>query len=121
MLKNEYEHIRGATNKTCYYVAMKVLFNNTLIAEAPKEDLIKIEGNWYFPPDSVVDTYFSPTDHHTTCFWKGEASYYTVCVADQEFENGAWYYPEPMDGAVRRVGKDFSNYVAFYPQFEIVE
>lgn len=100
---------------------MKATWNNTVIAEAPKEDLIRIEGNWYFPPSSLKQEFFAPSDHSTTCFWKGEASYYDVVVDGETFENGAWYYPEPRDGSVERVGKDFASYVAFYPQVAVSE
>lgn len=93
---------------------MKAIWNDTVIAEAAQEDLIRIEGNWYFPPSAIKREYFKDSDHHTTCFWKGEASYYDVVVNGQTNEFGAWYYPKPMEGSVERVGKDFSSYVAFW-------
>lgn len=100
---------------------MKATWNNTVIAEAQKEDLIRIEGNWYFPPNSINRDFFKDSSHHTTCFWKGEASYYDVVVGDQTNEYGAWYYPVPMDGSIDRVGKDFTNYVAFWNGIQISE
>jgi uncharacterized protein (DUF427 family) len=93
---------------------MKATWNNTVIAEAPNDQLIRIEGNWYFPPDSLKKEYFADSDHHTTCFWKGEASYYDVVVDGQTNEFGAWFYPDPKDGSVERVRQDFKNYVAFW-------
>ncbi len=93
---------------------MKAVWNNTVIAEAPQEDLIRIEGNWYFPEGAMKKEFYEPSDHHTTCHWKGEASYYDVVVNGERNEFGAWYYPEPMEGSVERVGKDFANYVAFW-------
>lgn len=93
---------------------MKAFWNDTLIAEAPKEDLIRIEGNWYFPPSSIVKEHFSDSDHKTTCFWKGDASYYDITVDGKVNEFGAWYYPAPKEGSIERVKKDFSNYVAFW-------
>lgn len=93
---------------------MKAIWNNTTIAEAEKDDLIYIEGNWYFPPSAIHQEYFTPTDHHTTCFWKGETSYYTVAVDGQTNVNAAWYYPALMDGSIQRVTKDFTGYVAFW-------
>jgi uncharacterized protein (DUF427 family) len=93
---------------------MKALWNNTVIAEAPEESLIKIEGNWYFPPESMKREFYSDSDHHTTCMWKGEASYYDVVVDGKTNEFGAWYYPEPKAGSIERVKKDFTNYVAFW-------
>ena len=98
---------------------MKATWNNTVIAEAPKEDLIRIEGNWYFPPNSLKQGYFKESDHHTLCHWRGEASYYNVVVGGKINEFGAWYYPQPMDGSIERVKKDFTSYVAFWNGIEL--
>lgn len=100
---------------------MKAVWNNKVIAEADKEDLIYIERNWYFPPDSIKKEYISPSDTKTTCFWKGEASYYTVNVDGEENTDAAWYYPEPMSGSQEKVGKDFTNYVAFWRGVDVTE
>jgi uncharacterized protein (DUF427 family) len=93
---------------------MKAIWNDTVIAETTSDQAIRIEGNYYFPPESIDRTFFKDSFHHTTCPWKGEASYYDVVVDDKKNEFGAWYYPEPKDGAIERVGKDFTNYVAFW-------
>lgn len=93
---------------------MKAIWNNTVIAEAPKEELIYIERNWYFPPDSIKKEYYTSSETHTTCFWKGEASYYTVVVDGEANKDAAWYYPIPLDGSIEKVKKDFTNYVAFW-------
>ncbi|HEY1085208.1 MAG TPA: DUF427 domain-containing protein [Candidatus Saccharimonadales bacterium] len=100
---------------------MRAVWNNTTIAEAPKEALIRIEGNWYFPPDSLKKEYFKDSGHHTTCHWKGEASYYDILVDGNTNDFGAWYYPEPKAGSTERVKKDFASYVAFWNGVEIVE
>ncbi len=100
---------------------MKAVWNGTIIAEASKEDLIRIEGNWYFPPELVKKEYLKESDHHTTCFWKGEASYYDIEVNGETNLGAAWYYPQPMDGALERVKKDFTNYVAFWRGVEVTE
>lgn len=100
---------------------MKAMWNNTVVAEATNDELIQIEGNWYFPPTSLKREFFKDSDIHTTCVWKGEASYYNVDVDGQVSEGGAWYYPEPKAGSVERVGKDFTNYVAFWRGVEVVE
>lgn len=100
---------------------MKAIWNNQVIAEAPQEELIRIEGNWYFPPSSVKREYYKDSDTHTTCFWKGEASYYNVEVNGETNEDAAWYYPKPMDGSVERVKKDFTDYVAFWHGVEVEE
>ncbi len=93
---------------------MKAIWNDTVIAEAPEEDLIRIEGNWYFPPDSIHREFYKDSDHHTICPWKGTASYYDVVIDGQRNEFGAWYYPQPKDGSIERVKKDFTNFVAFW-------
>ncbi len=100
---------------------MKAIWKNTVIAEAPKEDLIRIEGNWYFSPDDINQEYFKDSDHQTVCHWKGEASYFDVVVDGQTNDFGAWFYDEPMDGSIERVGKDFTNYVAFWNGITVTE
>ena len=91
--------------------------NKVILAES--EETIRIEGNHYFPPDSVKKEYFSESDAHTICHWKGEASYKDVTVEDKVYKDGSWYYPEPKDGSVERVGKDYSNYFAFWRGVEV--
>ena len=99
---------------------MKAVWNDAVIAEAPVADLIRIEGNWYFPPNSVEWQFFEDSDHHTTCVWKGEASYYDIVVSGRKNDFGAWYYPKPKEGSIERVKKDFSNYVAFWNGVDVV-
>ena len=99
---------------------MKAIWKNQTIAEAPQEDLIRIEGNWYFPPSSLNRQYFSDSSHRTTCMWKGEASYYDVTTDGAVNEFGAWYYPQPKDGSIERVKQDYTNYVAFWNGIEVV-
>ncbi len=91
---------------------MKAVWNDQVIAES--DDTIYIEGNQYFPKDSVNSELLKNSDAHTTCFWKGEASYYDIIVNGQTNKDGAWYYPKPMDGSIDKVKKDFTNYVAFW-------
>lgn len=100
---------------------MKAIWNNVVIAEANKEELIYIEGNWYFPPSAIKQEYFTPSDKHTTCFWKGQASYYEIDVDGVINEDGAWYYPDPMSSAIDKVKKDFTNYVAFWHGVKVEE
>lgn len=100
---------------------MKAVWNNAVIAEADGAELLRIEGNWYFPPSAMKQEYFKSSDEHTTCFWKGEASYYDVDVDGKVTEGAAWYYPAPMAGSIERVTKDFTNYVAFWRGVEVVE
>ena len=100
---------------------MKAIWNDTVIAEADKADLIYIEGNYYFPPDAIKKEYFEPSDTHTTCFWKGEASYYNVKANGQINEDAAWYYPKPMEDSIHKVKKDFTDYVAFWRGVNVAE
>jgi uncharacterized protein (DUF427 family) len=91
---------------------MKATWNNRVIAESI--ETIEIEGNQYFPPASIMKDVLEKTDHTTICIWKGEAHYYDVVVDGKRNPNAAWYYPVPKAGSVERVGKDFTNYVAFW-------
>lgn len=99
---------------------VQATWNGQLLAEADKSEMLRIEGNWYFPPTVVKREYFSDSATHTTCPWKGEASYYNVNVGDQTNEDAAWYYPVPKDGSIERVG-DFTNYVAFWRGVQVDE
>lgn len=98
---------------------MKATWNGQTIAEAEQDDLIKIEGNWYFPPESINKDFYTESDLHTECFWKGTANYYDVTVDGQVNDGAAWYYPVPKEGSVERVKKDFANYVAFWRGVEV--
>lgn len=100
---------------------MKAVWNDTVIAEADKDYLIRIEGNWYFPPHSVKQEYLKPSGTHTACFWKGTASYYDIEVDGAVNRDAAWYYPEPTTGSLKLVKKDFSNYVAFWHGVQVTE
>lgn len=100
---------------------MKAIWNDTVIAEAPKEDLIYIEGNWYFPPDSIKKELTSESSTHTTCPWKGEASYMSVTIDGQKNDDAIWFYPEPKTSAIEQVKKDFTNYVAFWRGVKVSE
>ena len=100
---------------------MKAIWNNQVIAQADKEDLIYIEGNWYFPPDALNMQFLKSSETHTVCPWKGEASYYSIVVEDQANTDAAWYYPAPKESAFEQTKKDFSNYVAFWRGVEVSE
>ena len=100
---------------------MKAHVNGTVIAEAPESELIKIEGNWYFPPSSIVDGFLSQSPTPYTCPWKGECQYFTVTVDGQALPDRAWSYPTPYASGIERVGKDFSNYVAFWKEVSVSE
>lgn len=98
---------------------MKARLGDTVIAEADEDDLIRIEGNWYFPPQSISETVLQNSDTPYTCPWKGEAQYFDVTVDDKVLADRAWSYPTPHPSAIDRVGKDFSGYVAFWKEVEV--
>ena len=93
--------------------------NGTVIADAPEADVLHIEGNVYFPPSSVKSEFLveSPTPY--TCPWKGECQYFSVKDGDDLLQDRAWSYPHPYPTAFDRVGKDFSNYVAFWKEVQV--
>jgi uncharacterized protein (DUF427 family) len=100
---------------------MKAVWKDQIIAEAPKEDLIYIERNWYFPPESVKQEFLQKSDTPYTCPWKGVCQYFNVGKDGDFSKDDAWSYPEPLPSAITTVKKDFSNYVAFWRDVQITE
>jgi uncharacterized protein (DUF427 family) len=100
---------------------MKALLGDTVIAESPAEDLIKIEGNWYFPPSSVNSEYLVESSTPYTCAWKGDCQYFSVKGENGLLQDRAFSYPTPHTTAFDRVGQDFSNYVAFWKDVTVVD
>ena len=100
---------------------MKAVLNGTVVAEAPENELIKIEGNWYFPPSSITAGLLTPTDTAYTCSWKGECQYFTVSDGTSTVVDGAFSYPAPTPSSFDRVGQDYSGYVAFWKDLKVVE
>lgn len=90
----------------------KAIWNGHVVAES--DATVEVEGNQYFPPDAVKTAYLTPSDTHTTCPWKGEASYYSLHVAGQSNEDAAWFYPQPKDAA-----KNIAGHVAFWRGVEV--
>lgn len=76
---------------------------------AQSDKTIEIEGNQYFPPESVDKQYLEESTTHSTCPWKGEASYYTIVVNGNKNPDAAWYYPAPKEAAA-----EIKGYVAFW-------
>lgn len=85
----------------------KVSWNGAVIAESDRCEVV--EGNPYFPPDSLKQEYFQPIDKTTGCPWKGTASYYDIVVNGKVNPGAAWYYPDPKPAA-----SNIKGYVAFY-------
>lgn len=92
---------------------MKAIWNDVTIAES--DNPILLEGNYYFPPDSITRKYLVESTLHSVCPWKGEASYYDIVVNDKINKNAGWYYPMPKEGA-----KEIQNYVAFWNGVEVI-
>jgi len=93
---------------------MKAVFNNVIIAES--DDTIVVEGNHYFPPQSLKKEYFTASDHKSTCPWKGLASYYSVNVDGKTETDAAWYYNSPSEAA-----KEIKDHVAFWKGVKVSE
>jgi uncharacterized protein (DUF427 family) len=93
---------------------MKAIWNGQVIAES--NQTIVVEGNHYFPLESIKSEFYQNSDYHTICSWKGTASYYHLSVNGQKNENAAWYYPQPKEAA-----QQIQNYVAFWKGVKVVE
>ena len=93
---------------------MKAIWQNVILAES--NATIVVEGNHYFPPDSINKNYFKDSNTQTTCPWKGLASYYNIVVDGKVNQDAAWYYPDPKAAA-----GNIKNYVAFWKGVEVVE
>jgi len=100
---------------------MKAVIGDTVVAQADKDQLISIEGNWYFPPSAVRQDLLQPSSTPYTCPWKGKAQYYSVRADRGVVDDVAWSYPQPKEGSVDRVGTDFAGYVAFWKAAKVVE
>ena len=86
---------------------MKAVWKDRVLAES--DSTVVVEGNHYFPPETVSREFFTESDTHTTCPWKGEASYYNVVVDGEANEDAAWYYPAPSEAAA-----NIKDHVAFW-------
>ena len=91
---------------------MKAIWNGKVIAESDKT--INIEGNQYFPLDSVNKDYLLNSETHTICHWKGTASYYDVVVDGKTNKDAAWYYPAPS-----ALANKIKDYIAFWRGVEV--
>lgn len=89
-------------------------WNGVTIAQS--DQTIIVEGNHYFPPDSVNMTYLQETASQTSCFWKGEANYYNIVVGGKMNKDAAWVYREPLEKA-----NQIKSYVAFWRGVELVD
>ena len=92
---------------------MKADWNDTDIAES--DDTVVVEGNHYFPSDSIKSEFFSKTETNTSCPWKGMASYYSVTVNGKTNTDCAWYYPLPSKEAEK-----LKDRVAFWNGVQVI-
>ncbi len=92
---------------------MQAIWNDVVLAAS--DDTVVVEGNHYFPMASLAREYVQESTHHTTCSWKGEASYYTLNVNGSENPNAVWYYPTPKSGA-----EAVADRVAFWKGVKVV-
>jgi len=86
---------------------MKATWNGATLAESDRT--VVVEDNHYFPPESIREAYFLASPTHSTCAWKGEASYKTIEVDGHKNQDAAWYYPEPKQAA-----EEIKGYFAFW-------
>lgn len=93
---------------------VRAVWNGAVLAESA--DTVVVEGNHYFPAESLRRGHFKDSPSHTTCGWKGQASYYDVVVGEQVNRDAAWYYPEPKEAAKKIAGR-----VAFWHGVEVVQ
>lgn len=91
---------------------MKATWNGTVVAES--DDTVVVEGNHYFPASTLKREFVVDSDHHTTCPWKGVASYHTLRVNGSENRDAVWYYPAPKSGAAA-----VANRVAFWKGVQV--
>lgn len=91
---------------------MKAIWNGVVVAESV--DTVVVEGNHYFPADSIRCEYFHESDHKTVCPWKGEASYFDLEVDGSKNAGAAWFYPDPKPEAANIKGR-----IAFWRGVEV--
>lgn len=91
---------------------MKAVWNGAVLAESDQCEVV--EGNYYFPPTAIKQEYLKESATHTTCGWKGVASYYDVEVNGLVNKDAAWYYPTPKDAA-----RQITGYVAFWKGVQV--
>ena len=90
----------------------QAIWNGTVIAESDRFETV--EGNTYFPPESIKQEFFQPSDATTVCSWKGTANYYDIVVDGQVNQQAAWYYADPKAEA-----QNIAGYVAFWKGVEV--
>lgn len=90
----------------------RAIWNGALLADSPHTEIV--EGNHYFPPDTIQRQFFRPSATHTECAWKGQASYYDIDVNGKVNKDAAWYYPAPLPAA-----RNIAGLVAFWKGVQV--
>ena len=108
----DFSHQAAAHNSK--HAKMKATWHGVTLAES--DDTVVIEGNHYFPPDSIRQEYFRQSEQHTHCPWKGEAHYYSMMVNGDLNPNAPWFYPQPSEAA-----KEIKGRVAFWKGVKVSE
>jgi len=90
----------------------KAVWNGKVIAESDETEVV--EGNHYFPADTIHGQYFKPSDTTSVCPWKGTASYYHIEVDGSLNSDAAWYYPDP-----KKAAENIRNHIAFWKGVEV--
>lgn len=98
---------------------MKATLDGHVLAEAPDDETIVIEGNVYFPPGAVKQGLLKESDTQYTCPWKGRSQYFDATVGAKKVDDVAWSYPDLRAGAIDIAGRDFAGYVAFSPFVDV--
>ncbi|MCH6470422.1 DUF427 domain-containing protein [Sinomonas terrae] len=99
----------STTNRT-----YQAVWNGKVLAESDRT--VQVEGNQYFPPESINAEYLRPSTHTTVCPWKGTASYYTIEADGRRNRDAAWYYPSPSPAA-----RQIKDHVAFWKGVRVIE
>jgi uncharacterized protein (DUF427 family) len=86
---------------------LRAIWRDAVLAES--DDTVVVEGNHYFPAEAIRREHFRPSETHTVCPWKGEASYYDIVVGDEVNRDAAWYYPQAKEAA-----RNIEGRVAFW-------
>lgn len=93
---------------------MRAIWKSEIIAES--DNTVVVEGNHYFPPESVNKEYLKPSQTTTACPWKGTAHYYSILVGGEENRDAAWYYPDPKEAA-----SEIKDHIAFWRGVDVLE
>ncbi|WP_119698128.1 DUF427 domain-containing protein [Microbacterium halotolerans] len=99
---------------------MRALWRDLVVAEASDEEIIEVDGAWFFPPHSVNRELLVPSETGYTCSWRGDASYFSIEAEGEREPDAAWCYPHMDDAAIARIGVDAREHLAFSPAVSVI-